>query len=404
MLTERLRAHRDQRGSIPIAVVVIFVMTITLASSMMAVNGSLNLTRTDQNRTNAFQFANAGIDQALYRIDTGSTPPTPSGNYVPTVVAGRVTAFTDSISVGGSTFSIVATRTPASQDRVWQVRSTGTDPSQRKRLAIATISARSLFEEGFFTFRTFYLTGNQTTPVAYRSSTCPDATCTLGTPVPGAIGTNSTFEGSTATTASFVDDWTSFRMYGRATQAAADNACDIGRCGTSPKVVAITDQKQVEPPPFTTGLPCPNGGNIANTAIAPGDYSCADVTFSGNVTVSGTGKARFRVDGQVVFAGGSVTNRAQPTGRLQIFQLPQATSGGNVCDAEIWALLYTPSLKIDCTGSHQPALYGAVVADIHSGTGNQFDFHWDVDAVDAASTGKYVVRNWRECPPGSTDC
>ncbi|MEY2565586.1 MAG: hypothetical protein QOE35_115 [Actinomycetota bacterium] len=407
MLNRLLRTDRDERGSIPIAIIVIFVLTIALGSMMLSINGSLELTRTDQNRTNAFQFANAGIDQALYRIDSATVPTTASGSYVPALSGSRVVSFTDAISVGSSTFSIVATKTPATQDRVWQVRSTGTDPSGRQRLAIATVAATSLFEEGFFTFHQFYLTGNQDTPVAYHSATCPTASpsCELAKPVPGALGTNSTFEGSAATTAAFVNDWTSFRMYGRATQAAADTACDSGRCGTTPKVVAITDQKAIDTPAIPAGVQgCPYGGNISNTAIAPGDYSCGNLTFTGMITVSGTGNARFWVNGDIVFASGSVVNRNQPPSRVQLFQTQQAATGGNLCDAEVWALLYTPSLAIDCNGSHQPKIYGAVVADYHSGTGNHFDFHWDVDSIDAVGNGKYVVRNWRECPPGTTDC
>lgn len=406
MLNVRDRMTRDERGSIPIVVVVTFILMTALGATMMSVNGSLELTRADQNRTNAFQFANAGIDQALYRIDTGNTPLVASGSYVPTLSGSRVVSFTDSINVGGSSFTIVATKTPSTQDRVWQVRSRGNDPSGRTRQAIATISASSLFEEGFFTFNQFYLTGNQDSPTAYRSSTCPTAatSCQLSAPVPGALGTNSTFEGSAATTAHFAANWTNFRMYGRATQAAADDACDDGRCGTTPKVVAITDQKVIDTPAVPAAASsCPNGGNITGT-IAPGDYSCGDVTFSGTVTVSGTGNVRMWIDGDVVFAANSVTNQHQPPSRMQIFQQEQDESGGNICDADVWALLYTPSLKIDCAGSHQPDIWGAVVADVHSGTGNHFDFHWDVDAVDAVGNGKYVVRNWRECPPGTTDC
>jgi hypothetical protein len=417
MLTDGSRVERDERGSIPIAVIVIFILTITLASSMLAVSGSLELTRTDQNRTNAFQFANAGVDQALYRIDSGSTPTAATGSYAPTVVSGRVTSFTDTITVGTSTFTIVATKTPATQDRVWKVQSTGRDASGRQRLAIATVSSTAVFDEGFFTFDDFSLTGNQDTPVAYRSSTCPTAlaSCELPKPIAGALGTNATFSGSAATTAAFVASWSNFRMYGRATQAAADTACDGGRCGTSPKVVAITDQKQVgwlSSDAQPKGLPikpagiqaCPNGGNITGT-IAPGDYSCTGTTtFSGTVTISGTGNVRIWAEGQIVFASGSVVNRNQVTARLQIFQKQQATSGGGICDAEVWGLLYTPSLEINCNGSHQPKIYGAVVADIHGGTGNHFDFHWDIDAADAVGNGRYVVRNWRECPPGATDC
>jgi hypothetical protein len=412
MLTSRpfrvLRA-RDERGSIPIVMMVIMVLTLALASSMIAVNGGLELTRTDQNRTNAFQFANAGIDQALYRIDSDNLPTTTSGAYVPTLSGGRIVSFTDTISVGSSAFAIVATKTPSTQDRVWQVRSTGTDASGRRRLAIATITSTSLFAEGFFTFHDFTLTGSQLTPVAYRSSTCPTAapSCQLAQPVPGYLGTNDTISGASETYADFVAAWTGFRMYGRATQDAADEACGgtQERCGTTPKVVAITDQKQVETVEMPDGIQaCPNGGNINGGSIAPGDYACDDLTFTGTVSVSDTGNARFWVDGNIVFAAGSVVNQYQPPSRVQIFQTLQPTSGGNVCDANVWALLYTPSLRIDCTGDHQPEMWGAVVADVHGGTGNHFQFHWDVDATDAVGDGKFVVKNWRECPAATTDC
>ncbi|MEY2475912.1 MAG: hypothetical protein QOG87_1227 [Actinomycetota bacterium] len=409
-MIRRFRHERDERGSIAIAMLVIFILTIGLAAAMTSVQGSLELTRNDQNRTNAFQLANAGIDQALYRIDTGTVPTTASGSYVPTVVAGRVHSFTDTITVGTSTFSIVATKTPTTQDRVWQVRSTGTDPSGRKRLAIATVSSDSLFTEGFFVLHDFSLTGNQSSPVAYRSSSCPTAltSCELPKPIPGSLGTNSTINGSSATIASFRESWLAFNMYGRATHTAADAACGGGDCETAtsgPKVVAYTDQKQVSTPAIPDGVQaCPYGGTITNRIIAPGDYSCGDLTFNGTNTVSGTGNARFWVNGDLIFAGGSVLNANNVTSRAQIFQKEQPAPGGSICDAKVWALLYTPSLVIDCSGSHQPEIWGAVVANMHTGTGNHFLFHWDVDSANAVGSGNSVVRDWRECPPGTTDC
>jgi hypothetical protein len=410
MLSPRRVRGGDERGSIPIVMMVIMVLTLALGTSMLAVNGGLELTRNDQNRTNAFQFANGGVDQALYRIDSDNVPLVASGSYVPTVSGGRVLSFTDAVSVGGSAFAIVATKTPATQDRVWQVRSTGTDPSGRQRLAIATVEASSLFSEGFFTVQQFTLTGSQTSPIAYRSSVCPTAapSCQLPLPVPGVLGTNATISAASETYSDFVSSWTGFRMYGRATQSAADEACGGSqlRCGTAPKVTAVTDQKQISPVPKPgTGMqPCPSGGNINNVAVAPGDYECNDLTFSGTITVSGTGKARFWVDGNIVFAAGSVVNQNQSPSRLQVLQTPQSVPGGNICDAQVWALLYTPSLRIDCTGDHQPEMWGAVVADVHEGTGAHFLFHWDIDATDVMGETKYVVKNWRECPPGATDC
>ncbi|MDQ3570787.1 MAG: hypothetical protein M3396_09265, partial [Actinomycetota bacterium] len=80
------------------------------------------------------------------------------------------------------------------------------------------------------------------------------------------------------------------------------------------------------------------------------------------------------------------------------------STSSSICDSEIWALLLTPGLTVDCTGGHQPKIYGAVVAKLHDGRGSHFDFHWDMDAVDAVHDRKYAVRNWRECPPDAATC
>jgi hypothetical protein len=407
----RLAARRqgDESGSIVIVMVVIFVVTIGLVAVLLQVNGSLELTKNDQRRTNAFQFANAGVDQALYRIDTRSLPSIASGSYQPTFLAGRFIGFTESLSVGTSQFQVVATQAPAGQDTTWQVRSVGTDPSGRQRVAIATLQAKPLFVNGFFTLEDFTLTGNQDTPVAYDSRVCPTAatSCQLATPIAGTLGTNAEFHGATATTASFVSRWGGFNMYGRATQAAADQACDEGDCGTAPKVQAITNQLEITVPDTPgTALPCPNGGNLGTTTIAPGDYVCDNVNITGTVTVSGSsGNVRIWAKKTFSAGAGAIVNRNQPTPRFQIFYPEQATAtSSTICDAELWALLYTPGLKIDCTGDHQPTMYGAVIARFHGGTGNHFDFHWDIASISDVNNGKFVVKNWRECPFGVADC
>lgn len=412
-----LRRYRTARGngeegSMIMALLVMVVATTAIVGTMVAVGSGLNLSRTDQNRTVAFQQANAGIDQAVYRLDQRDLPTTASGSYTPTLSGGSVTGWTETVTAGGERYTITATQSPAGQNTFWTVRSLGTDlGSGRQRQAIATVQATSLFSNGFFTDRTFYLTGNQDTPIAYDSALCPTgpptASCLLPTPVPGSLGTNATFEGSSATTATFVSRWQSFNMYGRATQAAADMACDSGRCGTSPKVNAITNRLDLNPPAVPAGTTCPNGGNIGasgvTTTLPPGDYYCPNLNLQGTVVISGTGKARFWVDHAFSVAPGARINQYQATPRFQVFQLDR-NGGGSVCDAEIWGLLYTPGLEVDCHGSHQPIFYGSVVAELHSGTGNHFDFHWDVAAQFAANDGKYVIKNWRECPVAVADC
>jgi len=403
MLMLRLRrALRDQHGGVMMAVMAVTVGLFAVIAVGGAVTGGLSTARTDQNRTNAFQYANAGIDLALYRIDRGDF----SGPNYQAITDG----FTDSIEVDGSMFEVEAVRNTTGVNHTWTVRSTGTDPSGRQRLAIATIETQRLFQHGFFTLQDFYLTGNQDAPVAYRSSDCPDASCSVGLPVPGRLGTNAEIKGSAVD--HFEDRWEGFDMYGRATQEAADEACASGGCGTAPKVRAISNQMEVTLPTKPSDIqPCPSGGVVDGGTLIPGDYLCTNLQLSGTITVgtggNGTGRVRIWVEGPFSAASDAVVNRNQVTSKLQIFQQENPGEGqynGSICDAELWALLYTPGLVIDCPGSHQPTIYGAVIAQLHAGTGNHFKFHWDVDSLDVTLDDKFVVRDWRECPVGTADC
>lgn len=416
------RSASDERGNVIISVLVSMAATIAVVGAMTSVVNGLDSARTDQDRSNAFQYANAGIDQALYRIDAQQLPTVASGTYAPTLdAAGQVTGFTETIMVGEASYQVIVTQSPVGQDTTWKVRSIGTEPNGRQRQAIATISATRLFENAFFTVKEFTLTGNQrleTSPVSYKSSECPSAStvCELDPPAAGRLGTNGVFSGSSATVDALRTQWSGFAMYGRSTQEAADEACFEGGCGTAPTVIAVTEQLRIdeqldaiEEMRPADAASCPNGGVIANRTIDPGDYVCGDLNLSGVVNVSGTGNVRFWVSGAVNAAASTVLNRAQRPQRVQIFQtgdIPEVSgpAGGTICDSELWTLLYAPRLVINCNGAHQPEIFGAVVANLENGAGNHFAFHWDMESADAVNDGRYHVRDWRECPVSADDC
>lgn len=427
------RTRRDESGGIIIAVMVILIVTVSLTATLSVVGNGLTTARTDQDRTNAFQFANAGVDQATYRIDQRDI--TASSTYNPIVTPDGVTAFTESVAcpagddscLAGSRFDVSAVQDPPGQDTFWTVRSMGTDPSGKQRLAIATVAATPVFQNGFFTTQRFDLRGEQVTPVAYRSSICPNppatpsgAGCNISFPVPGRLGTNADFLMANATITEFIDRWEGFNMYGRATQAEADLACYGGRCGTAPKVAAITERYDTTVPPAppsaaANGCPWPGGvvgADGVTTTIAPGDYACTSLHLRGTINVAGTGNVRIWVTDDLTLgasggpSGRAVINRGQRPVRFQLYYPEDApgSSSSSICNAEVWGMLDTPGLEVECTGSHQPTIWGAVVANMHDAGGNHFDFHWDLDTRTALHDGKYVVRNWRECPPGATDC
>lgn len=403
-LLRRLRRRAtDERGAgMVMAVVSIVAGSLALVAMGDAVRGGLQAARTDQNRINAFQHANAGIDLALYRIDRDDFS---GGNY-----AATADGFTDWVTVGGSRFDVVAVRTVGGHGHTWTVRSTGTDASGKQRLTIATISAERLFHNAFFVLSDFELSGNQGTPVAYSSSACPTAAVSCGLPDnPGRLATNGTITGSGV--GHFADLWDGFDMYGHASQASAEEACGDGDCGTAPKVAAFANRLTFEVPDQpAVVLPCPGGGVVNGGTLEPGDYVCDSLSLEGTITIgnggNGSGKVRIWVEGEL--SSSAVVNRFGIPSRFQVFQPTAADGGpngdGGICDSEIWGLLYTPGLEIDCSGSHQVEIYGAVVAYVHEGSGNHFEFHYDVDAAHVTREDKFTVTNWRECPVGTTDC
>jgi len=433
MLNSRRIRGSGEQGSVMITVIIVALLSLVAATLFTSVNSGLSSARTDQDRTDAFQRANAGIDQVLYRLDRNDLPALTDSDG-----DGTGDTFTETLSQteaqGGLRYQITATQNPLNQSARWTVRSVGTDSRadsdglQRKRQAVATIQAQLLFQDGFFTFNDFTLTGNQDTPEAFRWTSTAVVPLT-SSPIPSDIGTNATISGATSTVDAFKAKWRGFNMYGRATQSAADDACASGGCGTEPKVKAITDQIPVLTPPVPSGAAaCPSGGNIGvdggTTTIAPGNYTCSDLTFKGRVIISGTGIARFWPTRTLFFAPGSVTNDdpgnvadygGNPR-RLHVFFNASSDCNGltgaalttcvgntaGICDAQVWGLLYTPGLSIACNGSHQPEMWGAVVANLHGGTGNHFDFHWDADSAYTVHTGKFRIFDWRECPASAT--
>ena len=398
MLSAWRRRLAEENGSVLVAMVIVTLAFVVLMGLARSVDAGLNTARVDQNRINAFQHANAGIDQALYRIDRRAFS---GGSY-----AATSTGFVDTVTLDGSRYDIVADRAVAGDDSTWVVRSTGTDASGKQRLAIATISTAKLFENAFFTVHNFTLSGNQGTPLGYNSATDPTAAA-ASAPVAATLGTNGVLDGSGI---SFMaDSWAGFVMYGRATQAAAD--ADCSGCGGAPKVQPMANQLEDAPPSAPSVVsPCPSGGNVNGGTIQPGDYLCSSLTLNGTVTVgtggTGTGTVRIWVNGP--FDASGTVNRNQRPQKFQIFQAVQSNgdpyANHDICDSDLWALLFTPGLRIACTGSHQPSVHGAVVADLYSGSGNHFNFWYDTTSSSVMRDGKYAVTNWRECPPASTDC
>jgi hypothetical protein len=210
-------------------------------------------------------------------------------------------------------------------------------------------------------------------------------------------------------------------MYGNASQFEAEkdcggrdpNAAGLGLCGEAGAIVRpFTDRIKPKVPPRPGVASCPNGGVFTGT-IAPGDYVCDAMVFKEHLTVSGTGAARFWPICQLNFQGRSNTapheiNKNQSPLRVQIYYASPPAScvstDSKFCSTVLFGMLYAPGLTIDCPGSSQAYVYGAVLANIYNGTGNQFEFYWDQSTQYDLNTGKFRIHDWRECPASVTSC
>ena len=408
-LNPRHAGRADEQGSVVVVVVIIVTLSVSLVTLLATVQSNLRTSRGDQDRTAAFQRANGGIDHALYRFDRQDLPTVSTGSYVPVVVGGKITRFDETVSIDGGTYTVTAIAEQPGRTLRYRVTSVGVDPSGRRRQAVATLSATPLFTDGFFMDREFSTTGNQTRipPAAYDSSTCVNALVSCEIARAGSVGTNGSISGVQGGIEELIAKFDGFNMYGAATQQSADSRCGTqgGQSCTSlgGSVRPFTDRRPIEVPPIpASAAACPNGGLITGS-IAPGDYTCGDLTFQGTVAISGPGTVRIWPTSRFRASPGAVVNAQSVPARLQVYYdypADPAANDSSICDAEIWGLLYAPGLDLACNGSKQPNIYGAVVANIYDGTGNQFKFHWDKDSVNTVHNGKYKVYDWRECPVG----
>jgi hypothetical protein len=381
------RRATDEQGSIVLSLMIVVVSVIALTALSNSLIAGLNQARTEQSRSSALQLANAGLDLAVYRIDSGE----------------EVGSFGEEHTESTGTATITATLTG---DGTWEVRSVGHDSAGKERLVIATVSTPKLFPDALFSAGGFSVTGNQADLYWYDSATSPNATSVTDadlTPIPGTLGSNGDINGSG------IDElWSGFNLYGRSTPQEALDGC-VG-C-TPSKVHAITDRLERTPPSFPSGVTpvCPTSdGVIPGGTIAAGDYRCSSLTLEGTINV--TGRVRIWVDGPFEAADGAVVNRYGRPQNLQILQATQADGSPydgdqySVCGADLWALLFTPGLVVKCNGSHQPTIHGAYIIDSYAGTGNDLEYYYDTSAAAVGRDGTFGVTNWRECPVGPTAC
>lgn len=128
-----------------------------------------------------------------------------------------------------------------------------------------------------------------------------------------------------------------------------------------------------------------NGG-IAYS-IPPGDFYFNDLTLSGQSSLLISGTTRIYLTGNLSTSGGDLINSTQDPANLRIFM-----TGGTVklnASVDWYGFLYAPNSEISLSGNAD--LFGAIVGDVISGTGN-LDLHFDED-LNAVFASEFQIPN-----------
>lgn len=183
-MTRLLSKRRDERGSMIMAMMVIFVATGVIIAVVSLVFNSMRITRRSGDSANALQLADAAVNDAVKDI--------------PSVVGSNMPVKTKALGTAGS-YSYSATLDPTAP--IWHIDAVGIDTSGVRRHVQAEASPESLFGNAFFVDSAVSLPSGVLMD-SFTDGSSLQATCTrkgiLGTNNPGSLSFGSSGGSGTA--------------------------------------------------------------------------------------------------------------------------------------------------------------------------------------------------------------
>jgi hypothetical protein len=178
-------SHRDEDGSLPLALLASIIVAGLIGAMVVRVTASERQVRFDRAFTEALHVADVGVNRGLFALNHGGALPDQSSP--------------DSETVDGTTYEWHGA--PAGP-RTWEVTSTATAPSGEQRRVVARIEEEPLFFPGAFADKLVGLNGASSKVDSYNSDpSCPGPVedCGWGTDKHfgtgnGSIGTNDIFD------------------------------------------------------------------------------------------------------------------------------------------------------------------------------------------------------------------
>lgn len=434
------RFIRSDRGSVPLALLVVVIMAGMTSIVFARMTAEQRSVRHDTEFTTSIHAAEAGIEEAAFRAN----------NHLLLGTSGA-----GSGSANGFDYDWTATRDEEVDP--WIVTATGTGPTDVSRTVVAELADRPLFDNALATHLGVNFQGGNTAD-SYNSAT--QIRCS-GRPSPlistpdcfGIVASNGNIDmGSSGSGTNYADrvhvhDWANPDNTGpdRCAPAASiycledrdpdpqhrvniDDPLDIrGQVGLVEDLLAGCGEN----PPSWTASENISGADPSAAVLDPsvalshpevGTYYCfAEMLFDQKTELPAKVTAdngliivvrdRIKIEGHIEIncqgcASGFPSSPNMPVAsRLQILTLAedQPANGNNVLaaiqirqHAKVGAAVYAPNASCGNQQSNaQVEIYGSLTCKTVLNQGG-WQFHYDEALMSALRTGEYYLRRWRE--------
>jgi Tfp pilus assembly protein PilX len=396
------RATYDEQGSLVVALVIIMVIAALIAVFAATVIDNQMITVNRQNTSSALAAADAGLSDALFRVDQFG-----NGNGTQFCVAPSshpCSVATTVPGIAGST-SVEYVATPVSATQ-WTIQSVGTT-SNASTAVQETLTRSPQYSFALFANTELDINGSQATFGTYTpgGTVNPDGSMAIGSN--NSLDCNGGIGNSNVTTVIFTQG-------------------NISGCA-SPTTIA----QRYNPPSFPTTEPTgaqtlPNGGVIGSTngypdLGSPGAttvyWATSPVSIAGNLTMQGPVQLYIMLDPSVynsntvdlsISAGSYVnfppagTPLPDPT-TFEVFSNATGQFGGNT------GLGYTLSGIIDAPGAQLTAngcksvYYGALIINTMYCNGSSSGFTVYYDSGLSQQYGAWVTSGYTQINPASVN-
>lgn len=338
----------------------------------------------------AFNIAEAGFDDAYYRVKNSSiTYPWNSG-YTSMTSGGFQGGYSTTVTDMGSNIKRIAVTS-------YSPSQTSTTESVESRTVTGYVqtSSSGSFAYSVFAETSIHTSGNATID-SYNSNSGAyggsnqSSNGTLATDGPLQMSGNATVKGNTySTTADLsgnvVITGTAYASTGNVN--ATGNSSVNGTTGPTPGL-SLT--------PATTGTA--SSGALAITGnttvtLAAGTYNYTSLSISGNGLLSATGAVKIYVSGTISIAGNGISTSSSKPPNMIIYST--GSSAVNISgNANLYAGIYSPYSAVSNSGNG--AIYGAVVSNTYTQSGNGA-IHYDQALSNSASSANTLTTlSWNE--------